>query len=399
MRRRILVTEGEERSSLAVVRSLGRAGHELIVCSRNGRSLAGASRFASGDRRVPDPLSEENAYLEAVLRVSEETGAEAIIPMTDAACTVLLPARARFGDIRVLGPTAEAYRRISDKAAVALVAERCGIAVPSRVEMRAPGEAAALPLSEELFPAVVKPVRSVSAEAGRRRRVPVQYAEGREALESLLVDAPTEAYPLLIQQRIDGVGVGVFLLRSRGRTLAAFSHRRLREKPPSGGVSVYREAATLDPGLLSACERLLAAYEWEGVAMVELKLETVSAVPYLMEVNGRFWGSLQLAVDAGVDFPALFVAAAFGEAVEPVLDYRVGTRCRWWWGEVDHALAVLRMSAEERRRLGLGARVGALAHLLRPSTRHDRFEVLRREDPRPFMREAGAWVSALIRRA
>src|SRR5690606_30931719 len=77
------------------------------------------------------------------------------------------------------------------------------------------------------------------------------------------------------------------------------------------------------------------------------KLDAASGRPYLMEVNGRFWGSLQLAVDAGVDFPRLLVDAATGRQPSPVHEYRFGVRSRWWWGDVDHLLARLLKSGEE----------------------------------------------------
>ena len=49
-------------------------------------------------------------------------------------------------------------------------------------------------------------------------------------------------------------------------------------------------------------QELLDELNWHGVAMVEFKV-TEDGTPYLMEINTRFWGSLQLAIDAGVDFP------------------------------------------------------------------------------------------------
>ena len=127
------------------------------------------------------------------------------------------------------------------------------------------------------------------------------------------------AFPLLVQQRIVGPGVGIFLLLWDGAVRATFAHRRLREKPVSGGVSVYSESVSADPALVERSRQLLEQMQWSGVAMVEYKLETKTGTPYLMEVNGRFWGSLQLAIDAGVDFPALLVAAATGA---PLADYR-----------------------------------------------------------------------------
>ena len=69
-------------------------------------------------------------------------------------------------------------------------------------------------------------------------------------------------------------------------------------------MSVYRESVAADPDLVRRSRALLDAFGWCGVAMVEYKLDERTGTPYLMEVNGRFWGSLQLAIDAGVDFPS-----------------------------------------------------------------------------------------------
>ena len=81
---------------------------------------------------------------------------------------------------------------------------------------------------------------------------------------------------------------------------------------------------------------LLRALGWEGVAMVEYKRDVHSGEHVLMEVNGRFWGSLQLAIDAGVDFPSLLARVALGEKPAPVTRYRLGVRTRWTLGDLDH---------------------------------------------------------------
>src|SRR5439155_25387070 len=118
--------------------------------------------------------------------------------------------------------------------------------------------------------------------------------------------APGFAGGVLLQEFVAGRGEGVFLLTDRGRPLARFAHRRLREKPPWGGVSVLSEAIAPDPELLAGSERLLAELALTGVAMVEFR-RAPGGPAYLMEVNPRLWGSLQLAIDAGVDFPSMLV--------------------------------------------------------------------------------------------
>jgi predicted ATP-grasp superfamily ATP-dependent carboligase len=182
------------------------------------------------------------------------------------------------------------------------------------------------------------------------------------------------------------------VLRWDGRTIAVFAHRRLREKPPAGGVSVYRESIAPDPALAAAGCRLLDALDWQGVAMVECKRDAVTGRHVFMELNGRLWGSLQLAIDAGVDFPALLVASALGREVAPVTDYRVGVRSRWFWGDVDQLLSRVRRSPRALHlAAGDGSRLLAVRDFFRLHRGLDREEVWRWRDPGPFILETLQW--------
>ena len=75
--------------------------------------------------------------------------------------------------------------------------------------------------------------------------------------------------------------------------------------------------------------------------MVEFRDDGIGE-PCLMEVNGRFWNSLQLAIDAGVDFPRLWVSVLKGERVEQVSDYAEGVTLRWLWGDVKRLLHIFK---------------------------------------------------------
>jgi predicted ATP-grasp superfamily ATP-dependent carboligase len=157
-------------------------------------------------------------------------------------------------------------------------------------------------------------------------------------------------------------------------------------------VSVYSESVPLDPQLVDRGLRLLRDLGWQGVAMLEFKTDSRTGRPYLMEINGRLWGSLQLAVDAGVDFPALLVSCALGERpARP--SYRVGVRNRWWWGDVDHVLARLRSNpAELGLPPGAPSRWRVVRDFLRVWRPGDRNEVFRASDPWPFVRETVDWL-------
>jgi predicted ATP-grasp superfamily ATP-dependent carboligase len=343
---RVFVTDGDERSALAVVRSLGRAGHTVVVGARRFASLSGASRFASARVELPDPLVAPDAFADVTGAAVRAHGCDVVLPVTDASVLALLTQPDAVAPARMPLPPLDRFRRVSDKAAVGAAAAAIGIRVPRQVRSDTRDEIRGLSAARQLVPPLVlKPARSVAGgEAGRTKHGVVHAADWPTAAR-LASSLPDGAFPLLIQERIVGPGTGIFLLVWGGRLVAAFAHRRVREKPPAGGVSVVCESVALDLELLARSEALLRCFDWSGVAMIEYKRDAATAEAVLMEINGRFWGSLQLAVDAGVDFPRLLLECALGGTPAPAVDYRVGIRNRWWWGDADHLLARLRRSA------------------------------------------------------
>jgi predicted ATP-grasp superfamily ATP-dependent carboligase len=393
--RRVLVTDGEQRASLAVVRSLGNAGHVVHVCASSARSLAGASRFARSEHPVASALTDPDRFTHDVQRIVAEHDVDTVIPMTEPALLALLPERDRFNNILIPFASAETFAAISDKQSVLDAAASVGIAAPTQTVLSDAAAARSLNLSALPFPIVVKPARSVSTGSGDRLKLAVQHAASASELRSILDAMDERAYPLLLQQRIVGPGIGIFVLVWNGELIAQFAHRRIREKPPSGGVSVYRESVAADPELLRMSLALLAGFDWQGVAMIEYKLDERTGTPYLMEINGRFWGSLQLAIDAGVDFPRLLLDAATGVAPTPVTQYRTDVRSRWFWGDVDHLLTRVRRSNEQ---LSLPADSPSRWTAVRDFLRHhpdDVSEIRRRGDAKPFLRESVQWFQQL----
>jgi len=398
MTTKILITDGNERAALASVRSLGKSGFHIETCAHGGPALSGASRQCRLEHQVPSPLTAPAAFAERVLEVCLERSIDVLLPITDAALLALLPRREEFAPTRIPFAPFEAYSRISDKEALMATARELGIPTPGQVALHDAPTGALDPADLPDFPLVMKPARSVFGSNAVRRQGGVTYVGDAGELASSLKRYPPEAYPLLLQERISGPGIGVFLLLWEGDLVAAFAHRRLREKPPTGGVSVLREAIPLDSGLLDLSMMLLQSHDWSGVAMVEFKRSTRDGRHYLMEVNGRFWGSLQLAIDAGVDFPSLLVRSALGEAVSPVSSYRVGTRSRWFLGDFDHLLLRFRRRYDPSELPpASGGLLRALLQFVTPWAPSTRNEVFRLSDPGPGIRECRQWVGRLRR--
>ncbi len=169
----------------------------------------------------------------------------------------------------------------------------------------------------------------------------IVYVKKREDLISSYQSVHAR-YPLpLIQEWIpDGAGTfGLSALFDEASNMkAAFVHKKLRMYPVQGGPSTLREAVE-HPQIMELGLSLLKSLNWVGVGMVEFKVDPRDGIPKLMELNPRFWGSLQLAIVSGVDFPYLILRMARRESFEPIRHYEVGKRCRWLLlGDILHFL-------------------------------------------------------------
>lgn len=377
---RIVVTDADARAALAAVRSLGRAGHEIHTISSAPRALASASRFAHAEHVLPDAAESPEAWVAELEALCTRIRADWILPVTEISLGALYAARLE-SRVPCLCPSAQAYSAATDKHGILEVAQRVGLRTPRSRLYEDPATLDRLP-PDFAYPIILKSRRSRFRTAAGWGKGSVVRVDDDRALARAVVD-PVFAQGLLLQEFLPGHGAGVFLLAQGGRCLAAFAHRRLREKPPSGGVSVLSESVEPDPALLASSVALIGALGLDGVAMVEFRVGP-DGPPALMEINPRLWGSLQLAIDAGVDFPRLLWRMHAGLAVEqPAV--RIGVRTRWLLGDLDHLLIALRRR-EMRRATGRGA-VRVVRDFLHAFVDGSRLEVLRRDDWRPFARE------------
>ncbi|MGE3885920.1 MAG: ATP-grasp domain-containing protein [Vicinamibacterales bacterium] len=383
---RVLVTDGDSRSALAIVRALGRAGHWVAVGHSRTPALAQASRYCSHRLEYPDPASQDQAFVHALVSSVAELGIDALLPVADITTLLVTQHRDRF-DARCQIPfaPAAAIARAADKVDVLKTALRLGVPVPRTVFVNArPDAPATLDLS---YPVVIKPHRSRTRTPQGWRGTTVSYARDPQDLGAQLAARHDAEFPLALQERIVGPGLGLFLCVDRGVIVARFCHRRLREKPPTGGVSVLSESIPIHDGALAHAEALLRDLDWFGVAMVEFKVDERDGIPKLMEINGRFWGSLQLAIDAGVDFPNILLRTLAGDPPAAPPAYKVGVRNRWLVGDLESLMIRLFGRSPLPGRAGATGRLTAVRDFLALWGRDLHYENPKRDDLGPFFHE------------
>ncbi|VAW73225.1 ATP-grasp enzyme-like protein [hydrothermal vent metagenome] len=390
----VFVTDGNSRAALAITRSLGRKGHHVIVGCKRSTSLSSCSRYCADSVSYPDPACDSEAFIQHLKILVEEYSIDLLVPVTDVCVLPVSKHREQFSSrLRIPLPPDESLRIAADKNRLIEIATTLGVSVPKSFIVDNP-ENIIRSLYKLDYPLVIKPSRSRVPDKNGWISTSVDYAETPGELEEKLCKMPTPVFPIILQERIVGPGIGLFYCYHEGKKIASFAHQRLREKPPSGGVSVLRESVDIDPVADGYSQILLENLNWHGVAMVEFKRDLRDGQPKLMEINGRFWGSLQLAVDSGVDFPAILAMPTSDQPDTKNTNntYEVGIRSRWLWGDIDLLLMYLFKSSRQLNLPpGAPSRWKSLRKILNPFGHNLHYEVLRFSDLKPWLHETMQW--------
>lgn len=386
----VLVLDGNQRSALAATRSLGKHGIPVITASESASAICRHSKYSVSHLVYPDPKNKAykfSSWLDNYLQ-SETVGV--VFPMTDITCNILAQKVPSIGNTIIPIAKSNTVSTLSDKAALTKLATELNIPCPNSIHVESIEQIENLK-GKLTFPCVVKPSFSKILVDGAWQSAAVTIVSTPKQLDKLIA---TENYlkhqPFMIQEYIDGTGQGVFALYSQGKDIAWFAHKRVREKPPWGGVSVLSESVAEPEAMIAISKKLLDHKSWHGVAMVEFKV-TSDGTPYLIEVNTRFWGSLQLAVDAGIDFPYLLYQVAIGREPKQQSGYEVGKRLRWLLGDIDGLMLTLRS-----KELSTTAKLACAKNFFIPDFKNTKHEVFRFDDFRPALYEIKEYVATLI---
>ncbi|MBN1847754.1 MAG: ATP-grasp domain-containing protein [Deltaproteobacteria bacterium] len=324
MNNRVFITDGHWRKTLAAVRGLGQEGVRVTVGETTRLATAIFSRYCRESVAYPSPVHHPSDFLDHLRKALTKKPYQMLLPMEDETVSLLSRHLNEFSRLTYLPIVPfEKWNIAHRKDHILRLAERLGIPIPKTWYVQDLGQINMLK-DRIPYPAVIKPVTGSGAVGIRYPKNPVEFIRDYQSVHMRF------PFPL-VQERIPSKGTGYgasFLFNEAGEVKASFMHKRLREYPPTGGASTLRESVRRDD-IRDMGRALLKALDWYGVAMVEFKLDPRDNIPKLMEVNPRFWGSLSLAISAGVNFPYLLYRMSKGNDFQPVEQYSLGKRCRW----------------------------------------------------------------------
>lgn len=316
----------DDRKPVAVARALAAQGHVAAVAADRFLGQAGWSRFVSRRIRCPHPRDGLDAYISALRCAAAEFQADALLPLNDYATLAVSERRTEIEDlVRLAVPPHNALLISRNKFETVRLAQRIGVPVPPT--WLADSSEALARISDQIrYPCVAKLVRGAGAigmvvARSRRELLEVEISDGPPA------DGIFDGSAYVVQEWLQGELHDVCALFCRGEPRAALVQKRLQMYPPRGGVGVWNKTVKR-PDLVERAFRLLRALAWHGPAQVEFLVDSHDK-SHLIEINGRFWGTLDLAIAAGVNFPSLACEMALEGDIEPMFDYRTGVGFRW----------------------------------------------------------------------
>ena len=377
-RARILITEANELAGLGAIRSLGRAGYEIggPISETITSDATRWSRYAGAPLINPDPWKRHPAFRDWLAKQAKSGDWDLILPNSEAAIVAAAQVRAEGSGTVIAAPADTLLPYTLSKYAATEAAEKAAVPCPETkffAELGSESQARSM-LPDSRFPLILKTDNS-TGKGGEYRKGQTYTAGTFEQAVYLLPELLENNERFIVQEKIRGFGVGAFLLMQQGLVRLRFAHRRLHEVPFTGGYSSFRES-TADSEAIRLSEQLLRYIRYDGVAMVEFRREAGTGKTYFLEINGRLWGSIALALHAGVDFPVALVSSALGEPVEfEQPEYPVGLRCRHTPGEIAHVLSLWK--GTEAQGATRTRKIRALGEFVRlsvdPRIRHDHF--------------------------
>jgi len=296
----VLVLDAHSNAGIATIQSLGINKIKVFAASHITKALGFSSGFVTKHFDISNPINSPKEYVMELEEILESEQIDWVFTPTDNSIYPIRQFLSTKLKRKCLLPPENSFDTVFNKERTLLLAKAIGIPVPDSKYFDKLDNLLDVFLSEVALPVFIKPV--VSKSWGNDKGVnlaPIPVNDRNNLF--ITCEKFLKHCPIQIQQCIQGKGVGVEVLANKGNIVAMFSHERIHEYPLTGGGSSYRKSIEVPEQLAKYSKDLINELQWDGVAMIEFKENDNQY--WLIEINGRLWGSLSLALRSGMHFP------------------------------------------------------------------------------------------------
>jgi biotin carboxylase len=426
-----MVTNARCSQAYFVLRALRPHADWVTVVMSGARAMgfwptchAAYSRLVDHRCRVPDPemdwhagriqpnnTTQEQAFVDKILRVCEQDRIDTIFPSNDPWVYVFAKNRELFAKHGILIPVPDYETVIKplDKYNTVRCAEEVGFPAPKSFLCETDDTLEQI-ISETASPWMIRP-RFTTGSRG------MNMVTDRKKLKAAVEAVTSHHGAPMVQEYIPGKEIQNFyiVLDRSGRPCSIFTPKVLRTYGRILRNAAGAAISHANPRYSHEAVNLLAHLRWWGGATVQTKTDARDGQPKLMEINPRLGQYLWTRTELGINEPLLCLQIARGESPKPIVpgvDYPldclllepIADITNFFAGLVERGVYRFREEILRRRSLDPDSAPPEVGERLR-AYRHEYFGAHKRvyhpsfsyvlEDPRPCL----LWASKKVQSA
>lgn len=323
----VVPTSFGDHIGLAVVRSLGKNKIPMTVVSNERNALPFYSKYCS------DKIISE--YDDEFLSGMTE---DDIIMPNGGEDMLFFAKNAPFYDYTLACPDISTLERVVDKSQLMRFAITHQIPIPNTFFINNPDDIHEIRNCLK-FPVIIKPTNEKSGRG-------IVRVDNPDMIEELYAFTRHHYGPSIIQEYIP------FKKRYSVATLISKEHeiQRIciiqdnRIYPLHTGTSCFVETVN-NSDIMNLTFDIVKSLGIWGMTELEFIIDERDGKPKFLEINPRFWGSVQCAISAGVDFPVLLHKLVTGDNIPVSYEYKTGITGRYIFPkDLLHLVSVLKGS-------------------------------------------------------
>lgn len=302
----ILVVSANFRKAYPILKSISKMGFKNIAAFYKWRSPV-FSRYVNKRYFITNPYLNERKYIIDIISIISRDRPLMVIPVGFIDNVLLAKYKQLLPpDIILPIPSYETIIQVSRKDLVPKLCKQLGIKYPKIYVFEKGIDT----------PLVIKEVTDSSKP---------EYVFFTENLSEKVKYRKSK---ILIQEFIPGIGYGYFALAKNGLIIIDYTHVRIIEEKPSGGPSIV-SCIEFNPEVLRLGRKIVKKLKWTGILMVEFRRDLETGEYYLLELNPKFWGSLELATSKNIDIPK-YLIETFLLHRKPEVKIKYNRKCFTW---------------------------------------------------------------------
>jgi len=297
-RKMVLVGNAISGGGLAVAKSLSAAGYRVITADLDGAWRRW--RLPSSGNHYWLAAENQREFENGLLDLVDRVRPDVFLPLGNHFTFTASKNRDRIGQVSEVNvPPLESFLAAYHKGVCMDECRRLGIPCPA---IYSPDQALEMLREDRDAVLVVKPDCDWGAAVG------VSYVRNGDELRAAVRECGVRFGGALIEEYVPG-GVDahrsvVLLFSPQSHLIAAFTERKIRQWPQTGGLIAIARS-TADEDLVKLALPIFEKWRWCGGAEVELKRDSRSGQDKVIEINPRFPGNLRFPIECGLDLAVL----------------------------------------------------------------------------------------------